>query len=107
MKEFPSLLKPKNIGKFEESMYHRVLCYLRRDIYEHVLSHKEEEYFSLDKFNSEKVNDIKKTIKMVDELIPELEKLGWKVKKSYGDTALFIYSTPEPPKNCYENELLG
>jgi len=86
--------------------YERMKCYLRRDIYEHVLSYGENDYFSLDKFN-EHVRDMESVKKMVEEIIPELEKLGWHCKTSYGGTALFIYSTDTPPPSCWEeNEIL-
>ena len=100
MKEFPSLLNVLNKEKFKDIYEERVLCYLRRDIYEHILSHEEKDYFSLDEFNK-KIENMELVKKLVDKLIPELEKLNWKCKYSYGDTALFIYSTERPPDNCW------
>ena len=34
MKEFPPILSTRHINKFTEIYYNRVLCYLRRDLYE-------------------------------------------------------------------------
>jgi hypothetical protein len=31
----------------------------------------------------------------------ELTQLGWKCKLSYGDTALFIYTSENPPAGCW------
>jgi len=36
----------------------------------------------------------------------ELEELGWKCKKSFGQTALFIYSTENPPPSCWDDSLV-
>jgi len=106
MKEFPQVLSAKNKDSFSHLNYQRLLCYLRRDLYEHIISHNETQYFSLDEFNK-RVGDMKKTQKMVTELIPELENLGWHCKISFGDTGLFIYSSEEPPVNCWEGESLS
>lgn len=101
MKEFPRAMRVENIAKFPQLWEERLKYYLRREVYEHVLSHAENDYFSLDKFN-ERVNNIELTKKLVKEIVPELEQLGWKCKMSYGGTALFIYSTPAPPPNCWD-----
>ena len=43
------------------------------------------------------------TKQLVKEVIPELEKNGWKCKTSFGGTGLFIYSSENPPPNCFED----
>ena len=101
MKKFIGNLHVKNKEKFKDIYYNRMKSYLRRDIYEHILSHKENDYFSLDEFNK-RVNDLELVKKMSLELIPELEKLGWKCKTSFGGTGLFIFSSDEPPSSCWE-----
>ncbi len=100
MKEFPTFLKPENKEEFKAKNHERLKCYLRRDLYEHIISHTENEYFSLDDFNR-RVNNMEQTKTLVDEIIPELTTLGWKCQKAYGDTGLFIYSTEKPPANCW------
>lgn len=102
MKEFPSFLKPKNKETFVKVNNDRLKCYLRRDLYEHIISHEEKDYFSLDEFNK-RVNDMTITKQLVKEVIPDLESLGWKCKTSFGGTGLFIYSTESPPLNCFED----
>jgi hypothetical protein len=104
MKSFPSKLKVENKASFKDLNYERNKCYLRRDIYEHIISHEEKEYYSLDDFN-QKIKNMSIVQKMVEELIPELESLGWKCKLSFGGTGLFIYSTDLPPSNCWEDVL--
>ena len=99
MKEFPSNLKPSNKESFNKLYEERLLCYLRRDIYENILLNDERKYFELDKFN-EKVNNIELVKSLVNRLIIELELLGWKCKYGYGETGLFIYSD-KVPDNCW------
>jgi len=100
MKNFPSNFTPTN-QNFSEINKKRIQCYLRREIYEHVISHKEDEYFSLDTFSSKfnmKLEDIKEQISCV---VEELKNINWKCSYSYGETALFIYRE-EKPKNCWD-----
>lgn len=103
MKEFPSILRPDNKEAFSKLNYDRIKCYLRRDLYEHIIAHSEGEYFSIDAFNEKRVGSMDMVKKMVGDLIPELEKLGWSCKTSFGGTGLFIYSTEKPPPNCFED----
>ncbi len=103
MKNFPNKLNVVNKDKFNDFFRERTLCYLRRDLYEHMLSRKDETaYFDISGFSSKyRFKNIKN---MVETVIQELEVLGWKCKTSYGGTGLFIYSTDEPPANCYPDE---
>lgn len=103
MKDFPTTLNVKNKDNFKNLNKDRLKCYLRRDIYEHIISHEESDYFSLDDFNK-RVNNMFLTKELVKEILPEIEKLGWKCKTSFGGTGLFIYSTESPPPNCFEDE---
>ena len=109
MKEFPVILSVQNKDQFPSIHYNRVVCYLRKAIYEHVIGHDENSYFDLEKFSrlyfetNEKREELTK--KLSDGIIPELEKLGWKCKTSFGGTALFIYSTEEPPPSCWDDGL--
>jgi hypothetical protein len=103
MKEFPNKLNVTNKDNFSTLHYERTKCYLRRELYEHVISHDENDYFSLDQFNK-KYNNMEMVQKMIQELIPELESLGWTCKTSYGGTGMFIYSTDKPPPSCWEEE---
>ena len=100
MKEFPYKIHVDNKQKFKVYYTDRVLCYLRRDIYEHIISNKESSYFDLGCFNKKYLNDHELTNKLCDLIIIELNKLGWTCIKSFGDTGLFIYSDIKP-SNCW------
>lgn len=100
MKHFPSNIKPSNKVEFESLNYDRVKCYLRRDLYEHIISHDDREYFEIDAFAKNRLDNMEKVSKMISEIIIELEELGWKCKLSYGGTGLFIFEN-DPPSNCF------
>ena len=104
MKEFPSRLKPQNKDQFSSYCYNRNIAYLRKEIYELVIKGDENSYFELDKF--ERHYKLKKgeIDKMSDRVSEELEELGWHVKKSFGNTGLFIFSSEVPPPSCYDDE---
>jgi hypothetical protein len=53
----------------------------------------------LDDFIALKIPD---TTLIIQELMTELKMLGWNVKLAFAGTGLFIYSTEQPPSNCYE-----
>ena len=101
MNEFPSILNVKNKEKFPEIYYDRVLSYIRRDIYEHVIKEEENNYFDLDIFQKKYNLSTEVIDKIVQEIMKELENLGWNCKLSFADTGLFIYSTDKPPANCW------
>lgn len=103
MKEFPSYLIPKNKESFSIRKYNRNLAYIRMEIYENMIDGDENNYFDLDKF-SRKYNIRKEDLdKMLKDVVDELQNLGWNTKTSFGCTALFIYSTDNPPKSCYDD----
>ena len=104
MKEFNTKLCPLNKEKFFLYHYSRVLCYMRRDIYEHVIRETENSYFELDKFFLKyKIKELTDMEKMTSTIIEELKNNGWNCKTSFGGTGLFIYSSDSPPDNCYED----
>lgn len=109
MKDFPTILNVSEKKRFPEIYYNRVVCYLRKAIYEHIISHDENSYFDLEQFcrthyneHTEKENMISK---LSETIIPEIKNLGWKCKLSFGGTALFIYSTDKPPPSCWDDGL--
>lgn len=105
MKLFPKSLHVENKNNFIKLKYGRCKCYLRRAIYEHMITYEEKDYFSLEEFNETRVKNMKMTQRLANEIIEELKVLGWKCKRAYGQTGLFIYSTEKPPSNCYEEGL--
>lgn len=108
MKELPSILNVKNKNNFSKIYYTRVVSYLRKAIYEHIISKDENSYFDLEQFGRQYFNEkdrVDLTKKLSVKIRSELEKLGWKCKLSFGQTALFVYSTDNPPPSCWEDGL--
>lgn len=104
MKEFNNKINVSNKDKFKLYHYERILCYMRRDIFEHVIREEENFYFELDIFFKKyKIKDDISMEKMTSTVISELEDQGWKCKTSFGGTGLFIYSSENPPENCFED----
>ena len=103
MKEFPEILHVNNKNKFEDIYNNRMISYLRQKIYEHIIREDENNYFDLDNFRQ--TYKIKNIEKMTSVVIHELHSLGWKCKFSFGGTALFIYSSDNPPSSCWDDGL--
>lgn len=86
-KEFPKLNKK------------RVKSMLIDDLTLFLINRKNEnEYFNLDKYiecNYPFMSEI------LDEIKADLDDLCWNYKMSFGDTALFIYTTDNPPPSCW------
>lgn len=104
MKQFPSALNVKNKNKFSLLYDNRVLCYLRKKIYEHIIKENENNYFDLDVFS--KKHNVKNIENLIVTIIKELNNIGWKCKLSFGGTGLFIYSTDIPPSSCWDDGLI-
>lgn len=110
MKSFDQSLCVSNKEHFHTKLYEEyILGVLRKDITNHLLSRKnnENDYFVLDSWAKKNFNsNCRKLVSLiVNNIIPELEALGWNCALSYGKTALFIYSTESPPENCYPDTL--
>jgi transcriptional antiterminator len=105
MKEFSKKLEVNNKNTFHKYRFERNLAYLRREITENMLLGNEEDYFDLENFRN-KFNISKEDLSNMVEIVKkELEKLNWNTKLSFGSTALFIYSSEDPPSNCYPDEI--
>lgn len=108
MKSFPKVLDlTKNESendrknKIQEIKVKRILCYLRRDIYEHMINNDENTNFNLEgffkKYNLEKSEEKY----MKDVILFELEELGWTCRLMYGGAGLYIYpDASNPPTLC-------
>ncbi len=103
MREFPDRLHVNNKEKFSQYHFDRSLCYLRRDITEFIFKRGDDDntYFDFDQFKEGRVEDEEILNKLISIIIEELEKLGWKCKKAFGNTGIFIYSTEEQPPSCW------
>lgn len=104
MKEFPDFFIPNNEQKLTEVNRNRLKCYLRRDIFEHVISHTETDYFSLDDFNNKRTQNMDLAKDLLSEVLVEIKEKGWKCQLSFGGSGLFVYAK-DKPKNCWESEL--
>ena len=101
MDNFPLNIKPENKEQFFEIKYQKNLSLLRKEIYDFILDAKEDDFFDLVIFDKRVNKDMKNTKMMCNQIVQELNYLGWKTKLSYGDTGLFIYSTENPPTNAW------
>ena len=111
MKKFPDEIDIKNKHivmqpyktNFEEFNYLRVIHLLRKEIYDHLISRKDEnDYFDIEIFcKRNNYSDKEKFSKILKTVLIEIIELGWKTQLSFGDTGLFIYSTEEKPSSCW------
>lgn len=107
MKNFSDKLKVDNKEYFPLIYKIIVKQKLRSAITKHIVSHEENDYFSLDEFKDKlDIKDIKNVKDCADELVSELKEIGWNTTFSYGGTAMFIYSTEKPPSNCYPDNMI-
>jgi hypothetical protein len=102
MNTFPTYIDSNNINNFNTINLIRIKCCIREYIHDFLLNRKDDSvYVDLDML----CNKYNKKINIIQEIITdiclELKDLGWNTKLSYGDTGLFIYSTTEPPANCW------
>lgn len=93
MKEFPKKIKASNLNCFKEYDTNRQKCYLRKEIYEWMISPS----FYQD---NERCFDLQ--LKgYVDEVIQsiceELNELGWKTRLAFNNNSLYIYKEGEDP----------
>ena len=103
MKQFPDILCVKNKDKFTEYYNTLIIENLREAIYKHMLKGDENSCFDFENFCRTQSIKLSSIIGLIKETIPnELESYGWKYKFAYGDTAIFIYSTENPPSSWYE-----
>jgi hypothetical protein len=107
MKEFPKVLCVDRKSLFGKLHDKRVLCYLRTELYEHIISKDENNYFDLGSFTAKHYSSERssKSSEMFVQMKSELSEIGWKCKTSFGGTGMFIYSSKDPPPLCYEDGL--
>jgi|AACY02.14.fsa_nt_gi IMP cyclohydrolase len=110
MINFPSTFNVKHKKSLNKLQVGSALRDLRKAIAQHMMSYNyekddndtENNYFTLDSFwdNWSGIGEPDR-VKIVETVIEDLQELGWNTKTSFGGTALFIYSTKEPPKSCW------
>jgi hypothetical protein len=102
MKNFNNCIDVQNKQHFKKYLLTRVTCYLRRDIFDHILINSENNYFDLTNFFGQYRLDEHDQVNIVIVVTKELEAYGWHCKTSFGGTGLFIYSDTKPV-NCWED----
>ena len=104
MNSFPDVINVQNISNFPDLNYQRTVGLFRQEIYETILLRKDEnEYIDLDVFRRKYCNNKQSVMtEIVNKIILELQDLGWKTKLSFGDGGLFIFSTENPPRSCWD-----
>jgi hypothetical protein len=99
MEKFSEDININNKHNFKSLWEKKVEKKLRENIYDFILSRKnEDEYFDLDKYS---FYGRQLVINSVIKILPDLQNLNWKTKLSFGETGLFIYSSEDPPKTCW------
>lgn len=102
MDSFPLSLHISNRHKFNEINYKRIKTILRQEIYESIITRKDEnDYIDLFIFCRKYCGNSEELInKITGEIRSELHELGWKTALSYNDTGLFIF-VDEKPTSCW------
>jgi hypothetical protein len=115
MNKFPKEIDIKN-KTLQVDEYHlnfksyndeRIIKIFRNEVYDYLISRKEEnDYFDIEGFCKKYNYDRKDFISILEKVLIELQKMGWKTELSYGDSAVFIYSTEEKPRSCWNDEII-
>lgn len=80
----------------------KMLEKLRKHVYNFMLDRKREnDFFDLDTFNRSYIRDINVTNDIVNQVVLELNELGWKTHIGFGGTGLYVYSSDELPDGVY------
>ena len=105
MNSFPKTLNKEFKSTFPSVWKENRLRLLRKDLTNHILSKDENDYFDIDRWARLYLdNNIKELQEAItDAIVPELKEIGRNCRTSYGNTALFIYSSETPPSSCYED----
>lgn len=105
MDKFPITLSKEFKEHFPQYLETHLTAKLRLQIYEFMLQSKEDEYFILNNFfYKENIKDnTELTTLITNNIIKELNRLGWTTKLAFGGTSIYIYSTVEHKSNYFED----
>lgn len=101
MDSFPTNLTPENKDTFSELYDTYWKRCIREEIYKKIITGDEADFFDHDCFARKNYLNLDQIRKLMYQVIDELKELGWKIKTSYGDTAVFIYSTDTLPRGAW------
>jgi hypothetical protein len=97
MNNFSHFLKPEEKNNFTTYVDANLICQMRTEIENMILSNNQEDSFDLVIFDSKmKIKNMEKTLQLCNKLRDELHSLGWKTILGFGDTALFVYCGKKP-----------
>ncbi len=111
MKSFPDKLRPENREHFLEYKFNRDLCKFRAIVYEYIISEVVSQPGGLDLKTKQDMHGeytyghVEESI--VDTICEELQNLGWKTKKAYGNSVLFIYKHEKELPRMSDTEEIG
>ena len=111
METFPNTLTPQNLDNFKTFNKQQQLCYLRKYIYEKMLSSEfivpDKCFVDLQKLHIGDLGEINYKIdeQIVIQVQNELEALGWCTSTAYGGTILFIYTKDRVPHEIVNAKL--
>ena len=77
-----------------------VLEKFEKDVYEFIINEDEQNFIDLSPY-FEKYGELYFKETCLDKTVQKLKNFGWNVAFSFGDTGLFIYSTPVKPLTCW------
>ena len=101
MDNFSEQLSPANKANFK-SLYDTYWkkC-IRDEIYRKIISGDEADFFDYECFARKHYLNVGSIRTLVYQIVDELRELGWKIKTTYGDSVLFIYSTEDLPRGAW------
>ena len=98
---FPAQISASEKSTFPDQLTKEYLRIFRREVMMHLLRGKETDFVDLDRFNRTYSNHMATTRQIVETVRAELSEIGWNTYLGFGDTGLYIYSTPEKPAGIY------
>lgn len=102
MESFNEDISPSNKDNFTNTWRNRICQRLRKHIYNFILGRKnEKDFFDIDIFNRSYVKDFSLIEDIVNDIVKELNNLGWNTYIGFGGTGLYIYSSEELPDGVY------
>lgn len=99
MKTFPSSLLPENISSFSVYELKRKICYMRKYIYECMISST----FNIPNncgINMQNISPQEEygvDSRVTDQICADLRERGWETAVGYGGTILFVYTPGSQP----------
>ena len=101
MEQFGRELRVDNKDNFKDIKYQLNMRRLRKHIYGFMLDRNESDFFDIDVFNRKYVKNMSITSDMINDVVKELNELGWKTYVGFGGTGLYVYSSDELPYGAY------